>query len=112
MTIEFDELHVADGKSDRGRGRRRVVASVAAVMLVAAAGGTGYGIGRGVDRDTSAADDGSIAAGTDDLPAAAATTTPTTGEEPSGTLAPATSRDEVAGEVVDVFARQTEGGDA
>lgn len=56
MTIEFDQLEVADDGGPGGRGRRRVVAGVAAAMLIAAAGGVGYGIGRGVDRETSDVD--------------------------------------------------------
>ncbi len=52
MTIEFDELGMATGERDAaGRGRRRMVAGVVAVMLVAAAAGAGYGIGRNVDGD-------------------------------------------------------------
>jgi hypothetical protein len=54
MTIEFDELQVDDGDRGAGSGRtkRRIVAGVAAAMLIAGAGGVGYGIGRGVERDT------------------------------------------------------------
>ncbi len=57
MAIEFDELKASDGSD--GRGRRRIYGGVAAAMLIAAAGGVGYGIGRGVDRETSAIDAGS-----------------------------------------------------
>jgi hypothetical protein len=66
MTIEFDELYVAgDGSEEHGgRRRRRLVAGVGAAMLITAAGGVGYGIGRGVDRDTGAVDAG--AAGADE----------------------------------------------
>jgi len=59
MTIEFDEMEQADNARDDRRGRRRIVGGVAAAMLIAAAGGVGYGIGRGVDRDTAAIDAGS-----------------------------------------------------
>lgn len=58
MSIQFDEL-----RSERPAGgpasRRRWIAIIGAVMLVAAAAGAGYGIGRNVDGDaaTSAVDD-------------------------------------------------------
>ena len=88
MTLEFDELEVADDGSNGGRGRRRIVAAVVAAMLIAAAGGVGYGSGRGVDRDTSPADGGSSADDEAAGDAAAAATTSPTIEEPSATLAP------------------------
>jgi hypothetical protein len=87
MTIEFDQLEVAGDGSDGGRGRRRVVAGVAAAMLIAAAGGVGYGIGRSVDRDAS---DGGPAAGED---VADPTPPSTIVAEPSTTSAPAPSAD-------------------
>lgn len=55
MTIEFDQLQPAGQRSrprEVGRGRRRLVAGVAATMLVAAAAGAGYGIGRNVDSES------------------------------------------------------------
>ena len=77
MTIEFDQLEPADpaGRSEGGRVRRRLVAGVAATMLVAAAGGAGYGIGRNVDGASTT----SPTAGTADAEAAdGARSTPTT----------------------------------
>jgi len=59
MTIEFDEMEQVDFAGDDRRGRRRIVGGAAAAMLIAVAGGVGYGIGRGVDRDTAAIDAGS-----------------------------------------------------
>ena len=56
MTIEFDQLEPAEAPrrlNDVGPGRRRLVAGVAATMLVAAAAGAGYGIGRSVDGESS-----------------------------------------------------------
>jgi len=58
MTIEFDELAQSDNGSDDRRGRRRIIGGVAAAMLIASAGGVGYGIGGGVDRDIAAIDAG------------------------------------------------------
>ena len=82
MTIEFDELEPAaggeGGDGRRGRRGRRVVVGVAAAMLIAAAGGAGYGIGRSVD-DGPGAD----AAATDETERPASTIA-----EPSVTPAP------------------------
>jgi hypothetical protein len=56
MTIEFDQLEPV-GQGGRpggfGTGRSRLLAGVAATMLVAAAAGAGYGIGRNVDGEPS-----------------------------------------------------------
>ncbi|NND75030.1 MAG: hypothetical protein HKN44_08490 [Ilumatobacter sp.] len=59
MTVDFDTIDPAGpGKGSR---RRRVAAGIGAAMLVAAAGGVGFGIGRSLDRDdavvTPAADE-------------------------------------------------------
>ncbi len=85
MTIEFDELEQADGCDER-RGRRRIVGGVAAAMLIAAAGGVGYGIGRGVDRDTAAFDASSEGAARDEA-TSGASNEPATTEAPSTPLA-------------------------
>lgn len=74
MEITFDDPHT-DGpgddrpRDDRGQNRKRWIAGVAAAMLVAAAGGAGYGIGRSVD-----ADDAGAGAATAEPDAAAETT--------------------------------------
>lgn len=47
MTIEFD--HVESSTPPQPTRRRRVVAGIGAAMLVAAAGGIGFGIGRSLD---------------------------------------------------------------
>lgn len=52
MAIEFDEMRQDDGGVDHS-GRRRLVAGVAAVMLIAGAAGVGYGIGRNVEVETA-----------------------------------------------------------
>lgn len=59
MDIEFETGDVQNGAErdggphhQRGR-RRRIVAGVGAAMLVAAAGGVGFGIGRSIGGDTS-----------------------------------------------------------
>lgn len=53
MSITFDDLEVQANGEGGGRSRRRWVAGVAAAMLIAAAGGVGYGIGRGADTDSA-----------------------------------------------------------
>ncbi|MGB0112325.1 MAG: hypothetical protein WBP59_03820 [Ilumatobacteraceae bacterium] len=53
MEITFDDPQTESG--DRGSNRRRWFAGVSAAMLVAAAGGVGYGIGRGLDGDDGVA---------------------------------------------------------
>jgi len=53
MGITFDDLQVEPDDGGRGRSRRRWMAGVGAAMLIAAAGGVGYGIGRSVGDDTS-----------------------------------------------------------
>jgi hypothetical protein len=78
MTIEFDELR-SDNRSDDdtpGRGRRRMIAAVGAVMLVAAAAGAGYGIGHNVDRD--AVGSTSSDSGDDEAASTAETAVPST----------------------------------
>lgn len=56
MTTDFEPLQpVHPAGDDHGaRVRRRIVAGVAATMLVAAAAGAGYGIGRNVESDSTA----------------------------------------------------------
>jgi hypothetical protein len=113
MTIEFDELQVDDEGRGSGRTKRRIVAGVAAAMLIAGAGGVGYGIGRGVERDTPSADDSASGAPeTDDEGdrAAAPSTTSAATEEPSSTLAPAT--DALAEGTSDGVAEPAPAGDA
>ena len=66
MGITFDDLQVqSDGERGGGNSRRRWVAGVGAAMLIAAAGGVGYGIGRSVD-------DGSSSAGSSEVDSTAA----------------------------------------
>lgn len=87
MTNEFHELERADS-SDRQRGRRRIVGGLAAAMLISAAGGVGYGIGRGVDRDTASADAGGDSAAADESSSEVDAITPATTEESAATTAP------------------------
>ncbi len=99
MTIEFDELTVTDDRGGEPRGRRRIVAGVAAAMLIAAAGGAGYGIGRSADDDTdgqSALDEGP----TDGSSAAPATTLaqPSVDDTPRSTIS---MIDEASGDSAD-----------
>ena len=49
MSITFDDLEVEPSGEGGGSSRRRWAAGVGAAMLIAAAGGVGYGIGRSVD---------------------------------------------------------------
>ncbi len=93
MTIEFDELEHADG-SDERRGKRRIVGGVAAAMLIVAAGGVGYGIGRGVDRDAATIGTGSADAARDEP-----SNEPDTTGAPSTTLA--STSDDMAAEAAD-----------
>ncbi len=98
MAIEFDHLNPGERNvdDDRGRTRRRIVAGVAATMLVAAAAGAGYGIGRNVDgestaspqsdtADTSETSDAEVAALDEESP----TPTSTFPAEPTTTELPA-----------------------
>jgi hypothetical protein len=63
MTIEFDDMEFEPATAEhRGSGRRRMVVGVVAAMLVAGAGGLGYGIGRSVDRDAANSSSGDDAA--------------------------------------------------
>jgi len=56
MEITFDDPHVGEpDSSGRESQHRRWIAAVAAAMLIAAAGGVGYGIGRSVAVDDSGA---------------------------------------------------------
>ncbi len=76
MSITFDDLEVEPSGEGGGSSRRRWAAGVGAAMLIAAAGGVGYGIGRSVD------DSGGSLASPDVTAAEPA---------PSGTEAPATT---------------------
>lgn len=51
MTIEFDPFMSEGDRGPNRRPKRRVVAVVGASMLVAAAGGVGFGLGRAADND-------------------------------------------------------------
>jgi hypothetical protein len=63
MSIRFDELQ-SEQQPGGSSSRRRWIAAIGATMLIAAAAGAGYGIGRGVD-------DGSVATSSSDDEAAA-----------------------------------------
>jgi hypothetical protein len=99
MTIEFGELeHVDNGRAGGKPGRRRLVAGVAAAMLIAAAGGVGYGIGRGVDGDASTNDDTGAASVESDSGTEEARTPPTTGEPSNSPTATSESVSDAAAE--------------
>ncbi len=53
MSITFDDLEMDRDDSPGRRSRWRWVAALGAAMLVAAAGGVGYGIGRSVDDESA-----------------------------------------------------------
>lgn len=93
MTMEFETTPAA-GTAGRWRPSRRVVAGLGAAMLVAAAGGIGFGIGRNVDRpdqvDTAAdADEALSPAATTAVEQPAPTDVATNDAVPAATDAPA-----------------------
>lgn len=97
MTFEFDP--VTDGQPSTGRPRRRALAVLGASMLVAGAGGIGFGIGRSAD------DNGTV------VPSAAPDTEPAvTAAAPPPTAAPDSapvSTEAIRNEVGDVMAEES-----
>ena len=85
MTIEFDSFTSEPPKPDRAP-RRRTAAALGATMLIAAAGGIGFGIGQAVDDDDAGSPtDVSGPADTPDTiaPEAASTTESSSGSDPT-----------------------------
>lgn len=93
MTVEFGTADPA-GSAGSGSRRKRVAAGIGAAMLIAAAGGIGFGIGRSIDDDAvvTPSDDAPPAPVTEAPPAA---TDPVEPPAPVATEPPAASFDDV-----------------
>lgn len=83
------DFEISPSDSPPTRPRRRILAGVGAAMLVAAAGGVGFGIGRSIDDDRDAVGplDATIGASDEDLAGAPAETDDTPADERDDTPA-------------------------
>lgn len=97
MGVSFDDLHIDDGGRDNGSTsqRGRLVAGVVAAMLVAVAGGVGYGIGRNIDDGSGGTTAGAETSDAQSFPDE--TVTETTPAPPAPSATDLTSMDESTG---------------